>query len=224
MTNIVRNLNLIRNNVKLTAQKYKRDFNEITLVAVSKSRSIEAIKDAVQCGQKDFGENRVQEAIVKIKELAPYNLTWHYLGRIQSNKTKLIAENFSWVHSLTKFKHAAYLNQYRPINLPLLNVCIQINISEETSKDGIDPTELVDLSTAIATLPRLKLRGLMAIPAPHKDFAIQLATFQKLASLAKPNQDLSMGMSNDYVAAIAAGATIIRVGTAIFKKAMNNEE
>ena len=219
MTNIEQNLKNIRENIANAAQKYHRDPNSITLVAVSKNHSIEAIQTAAQTGQKYFGENRVQEAIPKITALKNCNLIWHFIGRIQSNKTKLIAQNFDWVHSVARTDIAELLNKYRPLDLPPLNICIQVNLDAEESKDGIAITELAPLVQVIAKLPRLKFKGLMAIPAPSNDFDQQFKTFKKLADAAEnlqPGLQLSMGMSDDYVAAIAAGATMIRIGTAIF--------
>lgn len=218
MTSIEQNLKNIRKNIEHAARQYHRDPNSITLVAVSKNHDIEAIKTAYQCGQKDFGENRVQEAIQKIESLKEYNLIWHYIGRIQSNKAKLIAQNFSWVHSVARKDTAELLNTHRPLNLPPLNICIQINLDDEPSKDGIALSELAPLAQAIAALPQLKLQGLMMIPAPNKDFDHQFKIFKQLADAAANLglTQLSMGMSDDYIAAIAAGATIIRIGTAIF--------
>lgn len=218
MTSIEQNLKNIRKNIEHTAQQYHRDPNSITLVAVSKNHDIETIKTAYQCGQKDFGENRVQEAIQKIEALKEYNLIWHYIGRIQSNKAKLIAKNFSWVHSVARKDIAELLNTHRPLTLPPLNICIQINLDDEPSKDGIALTELAPLAQTIAALPHLKLQGLMMIPAPNQDFDHQFKIFKQLADAAANLglTQLSMGMSDDYVAAIAAGATIIRIGTAIF--------
>lgn len=213
---IEQNLKNVRENIANAAQKYHRDPNSITLVAVSKNHRIEAIQTTAQTGQKDFGENRVQEALPKIIALKKDNLIWHFIGRIQSNKTKLIAQNFDWVHSVARADIATLLNLHRPLNLPPLNICIQLNLDVESSKDGIALSELAPLAQAIAKLPRLKLKGLMAIPAPSKDFDQQFKTFKKLADAAKNLEQISMGMSDDYIAAIAAGATIIRIGTAIF--------
>lgn len=219
MTNIEQNLKNIRENIAVAAQKYGRDLNLITLVAVSKNHSIEAIKAAAKAEQKDFGENRIQEAIPKIAALKTHNLTWHFIGRIQSNKAKLIAQNFDWVHSVTRTDIATLLNTHRPANLPPLNICIQMNLDAEESKDGIALDEIAPLIQIIAKLPNLKFKGLMIIPAPNKDFDQQFQTFKKLTDAAEslqPGLQLSMGMSDDYTAAIAAGATIIRIGTAIF--------
>jgi len=219
MISIEQNLKNIRKNIVAVAQKYQRDPNTITLVAVSKNHNIEAINAAVKASQKDFGENRVQEAIPKIAALKSYNLIWHFIGRIQSNKTKLIAQNFDWVHSVARADIAELLNKYRPLDLPPLNICIQVNLDAEESKDGIALDEIAPLVQVIAKLPRLKFKGLMTIPAPIKNFDEQFKIFKKLTDTAKnlqPDLQLSMGMSDDYVAAIAAGATMIRIGTAIF--------
>ena len=182
-----------------------------------------AIRRAVAAGQLEFGESYLQEAIAKISATCDLPIVWHFIGPIQSNKTALIAENFSWVHSVDRKKIAERLSAARAENLPPLNICIQINSSGEASKGGVAPSELAELANIVAALPRLKLRGLMTIPAPTADLQKQRATFrnvrEQLENLNRAGlalDTLSMGMSDDLDAAIAEGATIVRVGTAIF--------
>lgn len=196
---------------------------EISLLAVSKYKPIEDILAAFEAGQRCFGENYVQEAVKKIQYLTKYPIEWHFIGSIQSNKIPEIADNFSWVHTLNSVKHAKLLNQYRSDKQPKLNVCIQVNISHEQSKGGVQPNELMDLASQILTLPRLRLRGLMAIPKQTNIIEEQLSAakslrilFDLLVRRGYPMDTLSMGMSNDLEAAIAEGATIVRVGTDIF--------
>ena len=185
------------------------------LLAVSKAQSIEKIQEAIACDQKDFGENYLQEALAKITAINNKNIAWHFIGRIQSNKTKEIAENFSWVASVPSLKIAELLNKYRPTNLSPLNICLQLNISNEASKSGVLPQGLLSLALATTKLSRLKLRGIMTIPAQHNDFQMQLKTFQEVATeFARLNAN---GFALD-TAAIAAGATMIRIGTKIFGK------
>jgi len=200
-----------------------RKIEEISLLAVSKSKSAEDILVAFNAGQHAFGENYVEEALEKIQALSTYPIEWHFIGNVQGNKTKAIAQHFSWVHTLASVRHAKLLNQHRPDDLPPLNVCIQVNISNEESKGGVRPDELMDLASQIQQLPRLKLRGLMAIPKPTHIKEEQLLAAKSLRILADliknrgyPLDTLSMGMSNDLEAAIMEGATIVRVGTDIF--------
>lgn len=195
----------------------------VQLCAVSKAQSAEKIRVAYEAGQTIFGENYVQEAIAKQAQLQDCTIEWHFIGPIQSNKTQLIAQHFAWVHSIDRIKIAERLASARPSTLPLLNVCIQINSSEEASKSGAGLNELVTLAKTISALPTLKLRGIMAIPAPTKDVAQQHAQFKQVhqAYLALQQQGfaldtLSIGMSDDFEAAIAEGATIVRIGSALF--------
>jgi pyridoxal phosphate enzyme (YggS family) len=220
---IQENLTKIKVAIAAAENKYGRPPGSIVLVAVSKAQSLEKIKVALALGQIHFGESYLQEALPKIKELTNPNIVWHYIGRIQSKKAKLIAQNFSWVDSVASYEIAELLNKYRPDDLPELNVCIQVNISNEANKGGILPEEILPLAKKIAQLPKLKLRGLMAIPAYQKEFDLQLKPFNALFLEFKNLQDygfdvdtLNMGMSDDFEAAIAAGATVIRIGTAIF--------
>lgn len=193
----------------------------VQLLAVSKRQAVGAIAELAALGQTRFGENFVQEASAKIAALADYPLEWHFIGRLQSNKTREVATHFSWVHSVDRLKIARRLNDQRPPEAAPLNVCIEVNVSDEPGKGGIAVDAAADLVQQIRTLPRLKLRGLMALPAPTDDVGRQRESFAILARLAKSLADedfdtLSMGTSGDFTAAIAEGATIVRVGTALF--------
>ncbi len=208
-----------------------RDPASVKLLAVSKQHSAETIRALALAGQRDFGESYVQEAQRKQALLSDLPLCWHFIGQIQSNKTRAIAEHFDWVHTLDRHKHAERLNEQRPTHLPALQVCIQVMLAEESGKGGLWPEEVLALAQQIQQLPRLKLRGLMCIPPPLTDPNAQLAQFQRMQALLKQLNThglsldtLSMGMSDDYVAAIAAGATIIRIGTAIFGQRNSQHE
>jgi pyridoxal phosphate enzyme (YggS family) len=200
-----------------------RDAGTVRLLAVSKTFGADAVRDMAACGQLEFGESYVQEALEKQAALADLPLLWHFIGPIQSNKTRAIAEHFSWVHSVDRLKIAGRLAGQRPPTLPPLQVCIELNVSGEVSKAGVSVSELPALADAVAALPRLQLRGLMAIPAPMGDRAAQRAAFRQvrqafetLVAQGHPLDTLSMGMSADLEAAIQEGATIVRVGTALF--------
>lgn len=201
-----------------------RNPQTVQLIAVSKTQPAPALRAAYTWGQRAFGENYLQEALDKQAQLADLrDLEWHFIGPIQSNKTRPIAEHFAWVHSVDRLKIAQRLHAQRPAQLPPLNICVQVNIDDETTKSGISLAELPELVAAIAPLTRLRLRGLMAIPAATNDAAQQRAAFAKLrAALVQLNQQgyaldcLSMGMSGDLEAAIAEGSTHVRVGTDIF--------
>lgn len=213
----------IQQKIAITEQRYDRTPNSVQLIAVSKGHSVEEILQAIAAGQQAFAENYLQEGLEKIKALQDLALIWHFIGPIQSNKAKLIAQNFNWVHTIDRPAIATLLNQYRPQHLPPLNVCIQVNVSQEPSKSGITIAELPALATHISELPKLKLRGLMTIPQPTTTFAEQRKPFHALHLALKALNTrgwlldtLSMGMSNDYEAAIAEGATFIRLGTALF--------
>lgn len=223
MTSIQHNLQQVRERISAAAAKCGRDPAEITLLAVSKTKPQSAVEEAIAAGQRCFGENYVQEGVDKIQALGNSALEWHFIGPLQSNKSRLVAENFGWCHTVDRLKIATRLNEQRPADLPSLNVLIQINISDENSKSGIMLEALSELAKEIALLPRLTLRGLMAIPAPEAEYARQLAVCQQMAeafnALKKdyPAVDtLSLGMSDDMDAAIAAGSTMVRIGTAIF--------
>ncbi len=206
-----------------TAQKYQRQPEQITLLAVSKTRPAEAVRQAYAAGARHIGENYLQEALDKIAALQELPLNWHFIGPIQSNKTRAIAEHFHWVHSVDRLKIAQRLNDQRPAALAPLNICLQVNISDEASKSGCALADLPALASAVAELPRLRLRGLMAIPAATSDIQQQRDNFARLRQALEQLQQqqpgldtLSMGMSRDMEAAIAEGATIVRIGTDIF--------
>lgn len=202
----------------------QRSPGSVLLLAVSKQQSAESIEAAYHAGIHDFGENYYQEAIAKIQQLQHLPIHWHFIGPIQSNKTKGIARHFEWVHGIDRAKIALLLNEHRPENLPPQNVCIQVNLLNEPSKSGALPDEVTELATAIEALPRLKLRGLMLIPPPMSDAATQQGIFLQLKQLLDntnrhlqlPMDTLSMGMSDDWPQAVAAGSTIIRIGRTIF--------
>ena len=204
-------------------QRFGRQPGSVKLLAVSKTRNAADILALAQLGVSDFGENQVQEAQAKIEQLRGHALTWHFIGPIQSNKTRQIAGDFDWVHSVDRSKIADRLHAARPPDKPPLNICIQVNIDAEPSKSGIDPGELPQLAEHLMPLTRLKLRGLMAIPAPVDSLDAQRRAFMKLRLLQEQLSDsayqadtLSMGMTGDMQAAIAEGATIVRIGTALF--------
>jgi len=220
---IVANLQHIQQNIDAYCQQYHRNSSEITLLAVSKTKPEEDIRAAFSAGQTCFGENYLQEALEKIHSLADLSIDWHFIGAIQSNKTHDLAENFNWVHSVDRLKIARRLSEQRPESMPPLNICLQINISNEESKSGISLTELEDLVSKVVLFPNIQLRGLMAIPAKTDTLAEQRVIFAKVSkalySLKEkyPQLDtLSMGMTNDMEAAIAEGSTMLRIGTAIF--------
>ncbi|WP_053124491.1 YggS family pyridoxal phosphate-dependent enzyme [Pseudomonas sp. P1.31] len=220
MSTIADNISHVGSRIQTATQAAHRPENSVQLLAVSKTKPAEALREAYAAGLRDFGENYLQEALSKQLELADLPLIWHFIGPIQSNKTRAIAEHFDWVHSVDRLKIAQRLSEQRPAELPPLNICIQVNVSGEISKSGCTPDDLPALAAAISALPRLKLRGLMAIPEPTDDRAEQDAAFaavQKLqASLDFPLDTLSMGMSHDLESAIAQGATWVRIGTALF--------
>lgn len=215
------NLSLVKKHIIDAATQFNRSPDTIHLLAVSKTRPIIDIVTAFKQGQTRFGESYLQEAIPKIHALRDYPLEWHYIGTLQSNKTRLVAEYFDWIQSLGTLKHAQRLNDQRPQHLAPLNVCIQVNISAETQKSGVLLSDLPELIAAIKEMPRLQLRGLMALPAHTLDFNQQRVPFRAMyhayQQLKTVNFDtLSMGMTNDMVAAIAEGATLVRIGTGIF--------
>jgi len=225
MDSIAVNLQAVRARIARAAQAAQRPAGDILLLAVSKTIPAERIAEAHAAGQRAFGENHVQEAVEKITVLATLPLDWHFIGPIQSNKTRLIAEHFSWAHSVEREKIAEGLNAARPEGMARLNVCIQVNVSGEATKSGVAPGDEAKLAEAIARLPRLRLRGLMAIPEPTADVTLQRRRFALLRELKNGLRarghaldTLSMGMSDDFEAAILEGATIVRIGTAIFGK------
>ena len=222
MTIIADSMQAIQANI-LAAKIAAQRSDNVQLLAVSKSQSADKVREAYLAGQHTFGENYVQEAINKQALLEDCNIEWHFIGPIQSNKTQLIAQHFDWVHSVDRLKIAERLASARPENMPPLNVCIQINSSDEASKSGVDIASQRMLAEAINALPSLKLRGLMAIPAPTKDLAKQRAQFKIVKDAYLQLQHcgfildtLSIGMSDDYAAAIQEGATMVRIGSALF--------
>jgi len=217
------NLARVRQRIAAAARACGRNPDQIRLVAVSKTRPAEDVKIAFAAGCTDFGENYVQEGELKILTLPRLKARWHFIGPIQSNKTRVIAEHFDWIHSVDRLKIAQRLSQQRDDDAEPLQVCIQVNISDEDSKGGVSVAELPELAAGIVDLPRIQLRGLMAIPAPTPDvaeqrraFAAVRAAFERLQRSLPQLDTLSMGMSADLEAAIAEGATIVRVGTDIF--------
>ena len=220
MSTIAENIAKVRERIREAAQASQRNPDSVRLLAVSKTHPAQAVREANASGQVDFGENYLQEALAKQLELADLDLAWHFIGPIQSNKTKAIAEHFHWVHSVDRLKIAQRLSEQRPDHLPPLNVCLQVNVSGETSKSGCAPEELPALAQAVTQLPRLRLRGLMTIPEPSDDPQAQrepLARLRQLRDALNADLDtLSMGMSQDLEAAIAEGATWVRIGTALF--------
>ena len=228
MTSISERLQTVQANIAQAmtmrdSQHIVNQSGEVMLLAVSKAQPAENLRLAYVAGQRQFGENYLQEALNKQVELNDLNIEWHFIGPIQSNKTQPIAQHFDWVHGVDRLKIAQRLNDARPTNLGALQICLQINISGEDSKSGIDPSELVPLATAIQQMPNLKLRGLMTIPEPTSDEHLQRKRFTQMRELLENlNKNghgldtLSMGMSSDYALAIEEGATIVRVGSAIF--------
>ena len=220
---IIENINNLRNKISVTEKRFKRRKSSVSLLAVSKTRSIETIIAAISQGQLHFGENYCQEAVAKIEAINNPNLIWHFIGPIQSNKTKQISSYFDWVHTIDRIKIARLLNEQRPMNLTPLNVCIQINISYENSKSGITLDNVDGFIRELEQFKRLKVRGLMSLPAPVSSFDEQRIPFsilkRKLQELkmSRPGIDtLYIGTSEDMTAAIAEGATIVRIGTALF--------
>ncbi|GLU30695.1 YggS family pyridoxal phosphate-dependent enzyme [Trinickia caryophylli] len=225
MSDLAQNLEAVHRRIADAAMAAGRDPSSVRLLAVSKTFPADAVRDAFSAGQRAFGENYVQEALAKIESLAEYRaqLEWHFIGPLQSNKTRPVAEHFDWVHSVDRLKIAQRLSEQRPAHLPPLNVCLQVNVSGEASKSGAAPTEATALARQIAALPNLRLRGLMSIPEPADGLEAQRAPhralhilFDQLRGEGLDLDTLSMGMSSDLEAAVLEGATIVRVGTAIF--------
>jgi pyridoxal phosphate enzyme (YggS family) len=223
MTSIAESLKKVRSEIEKACAESNRSEEEICLLAVSKTRSVDEVAELARLGQRAFGENYLQEALDKISALESLNLEWHFIGPIQSNKTKPIAEQFAWVHSVDRLKIAQRFSAQRPHYADELNICLQVNISREESKSGCLPDEALELARQIAELPKIRLRGLMAIPEATDDVALQKERFRQVRRLFEeikqvvPSLDtLSMGMSGDLDAAIEEGATIVRIGTALF--------
>ena len=226
MNDIAHNLAQVRDKISAAASRCGRLSEEVTLLAVSKTKPASAVEEAMAAGQRAFGENYVQEGVEKIRFFQDKGITtlqWHFIGPLQSNKSRLVAEHFDWCHTVDRLKIATRLSEQRPVHLPPLNVLIQVNISDEQSKSGIEPEAVDALAAEVSALPNLCLRGLMAIPAPETEYDKQFAVAQQMAvAFARlkthyPTVDtLSLGMSDDMEAAIAAGSTMVRIGTAIF--------
>lgn len=225
MATISENIQQTETRIAEACEAAGRPAQSVTLLVVSKTFDAAHVREAHAAGARRFGENYVQEALAKIDQLADLRaeLEWHLIGPLQSNKTRLVAEHFDWVHSVDRLKTAQRLSEQRPAQLPPLNICLQINISGEASKSGAAPTEALELARAVAALPRLRLRGLMGVPEPAADFDAQRLPHRALARLQRELMSqgltldtLSIGMSADLEAAIAEGATLVRVGSAIF--------
>ncbi|MBI5752331.1 MAG: YggS family pyridoxal phosphate-dependent enzyme [Hydrogenophilales bacterium] len=228
MTTISNALQAVRERIARAAAQCGRQPASIALLAVSKTFGPDAIRVAYAAGQRAFGESYAQEALPKIAALSGLDIEWHFIGPLQSNKTKPIAQHFAWVHGVERAKIAQRLSEQRPPGLPPLNICLQVNVSGEASKSGVAPAQVAALARTVAALPRIKLRGLMAIPAPAEDVARQRAAFRAVRELFEQLNaqgftldTLSMGMSSDLEAAIQEGATIVRVGSAIFGERRN---
>jgi PLP dependent protein len=213
--------------MQAAAKQAGRSPADITLIGVSKKQSTDAIRTLYAAGQRHFGESYLQEALDKQRVLVDLPIVWHFVGPVQSNKSRAIASHFDWVHSVDRLKVAQRLSDQRPVQLPPLNVCLQVNIDEEDSKSGVKPSQLQTLADQVMDLPRLSLRGLMTIPAPRQDYPTQFDAFSRVRALFESLKahsrcasldTLSMGMSGDLEAAIAAGATMVRVGTDLFGK------
>ena len=225
MTMIANNLQQLRARLQQACTQAGRAPQEVTLLAVSKTFAADAVAQAYAAGQHAFGENYIQEAIEKIAALDHLPLQWHCIGPIQSNKTRLVAEHFDWVHTVDRLKIAQRLSEQRPPHLAPLQVCIQVNVDGGPTKSGVAPQDALALARQVAVLPRLQLRGLMCIPEPAPDFVAACAVFARARSLfdsviaaGVPLDTLSMGMSADLEAAVASGSTMVRVGSAIFGK------
>lgn len=222
-SNVRNRLAETRNRIASAAMRYGREVDSVRLIAVSKGQPAEAIRALAALGQTDFAENYLQEALPKLAALADLPLTWHFIGQLQANKTRTVAEHFHWVHTLDRERIAVRLNEQRSVHAPPLNVCIQVSLENEPGKGGISKTDLAALARKVVELPRLRLRGLMCIPPPREGFEARRQLFAELADCARelreqgmPLDTLSMGMSGDLEAAVAAGATCVRIGTAIF--------
>lgn len=223
MTSISANLQAVRMRIAEATSAAGRAPDEVLLLAVSKGWPSSCVREAAACGQRAFGENYLQEGVNKMAELSDLDLEWHFIGPLQSNKTQGVAESFAWAHGIDREKIAGRLSAQRPADMPPLQVCIQVNVSGEESKSGVGPGELPALARVVASLPGIRLRGLMAIPAPTQDVSLAHRQFAKLRDLllnlnkqGMGLDTLSMGMSDDLEVAIAEGATLVRVGTAIF--------
>lgn len=223
MSSIAKNIDYVRQQINFALNQSKRKNDSVCLLAVSKTRKADDLRLAYQQGQSDFGENYLQESLKKIHQLSDLNICWHFIGTLQSNKTSTISKYFDWVHTVDRFKLARRLSEQRPADAPPINICIQVNISQEINKSGCAPTELFQLIDRIMPLPKIRVRGLMAIPKATDNLKEQQEAFAKMQLLyfelqkKYPQLDtLSMGMSGDMQVAIAYGSTMVRIGTAIF--------
>jgi pyridoxal phosphate enzyme (YggS family) len=221
--NLAVHVNHVRSRIRQAAMNAGRDPAAVTLVAVSKAKTAELMRQVATAGVTDFGESYLQEALPKLDELAGQPIQWHFIGGLQSNKTRAVAERFQWVHSVDRLSVARRLSAQRPFHSPPLNLCIQVALIPEPSKGGVEPDALPALAAAVQELPRVKLRGLMCVPPPQADAAAERAVFARLRHVLEDlNQAghaldvLSMGMSGDFESAIAEGATHVRIGTALF--------
>src|ERR1700736_2212120 len=221
--NLPEQVRIVRNRISAAAAAAMRNVDSVTLLAVSKAQPANKVREVAQLGVRDFGESYVQEALEKIEALRDLSLTWHFVGRLQANKTRAVAAAFDWVHGVDRLKIAERLSEQRPFHAPPLNVCLQVNIGGETSKGGVTTADLPALATAVAALPRLRLRGLMCIPPDEDDparqrqwFAAMRRALEELNAAGAGLDTLSMGMSDDFESAILEGATLVRIGTALF--------
>jgi pyridoxal phosphate enzyme (YggS family) len=221
--NLPEQVQILRNRINSAAKAAMRNVDSVTLLAVSKAQPANMVRAVAQLGVRDIGESYVQEALDKIEALRDVSLTWHFVGRLQANKTRAVAAAFDWVHGVDRLKIAERLSEQRPFHAPPLNVCLQVNIGGETSKGGVMTADLPALATAVAALPRLKLRGLMCIPPDEDDparqrkwFAATRRALEELNAAGAQLDTLSMGMSGDFESAILEGATLVRIGTALF--------
>ncbi|MEH6823328.1 MAG: YggS family pyridoxal phosphate-dependent enzyme [Motiliproteus sp.] len=223
MSSIADNISTTLTRIHDAEQKFGREPDSVTLLAVSKTKPAQQLRQAYAAGQRHFGENYLQDALPKVEQLADLDICWHFIGPLQSNKSRAVAEHFDWFHSLDRIKIAQRLSEQRPASRTPLNICIQINISAEASKSGILPEQAAELVQQVQRLPGVQLRGLMAIPSANLDqagqrlaFAHMQTLFETLKPLAPQMDTLSMGMSDDLEAAVAEGSTLVRIGTAIF--------
>ena len=223
MIRVTENLRIVRDLLAKAAADAGRDPGSVRLLAVSKRKPLPLILEAAAAGQLEFGENLVQEGLEKVQAAGRDDLVWHFIGHLQTNKTRPVAEHFAWVHSVDRLKLARRLSEQRPDSLPPLNLCLQVNVDDESNKSGVSVADLPQLAHDVAALPRIRLRGLMCLPAIRNDFDAQRKPFRILRELAESlaadgieTDTLSMGMTNDYRAAVFEGSTIVRVGTAIF--------
>ncbi len=231
MIRVTENLRVIRDLLAKASNDAGRSDSSVKLLAVSKKQPVSAVLAAAEAGQRDFGENFVQEGLEKIAAAGRDDLVWHFIGHLQTNKTKVVAGHFAWVHTVDRLKTAERLSKQRPQGMDDLNICLQVNIDNEAGKSGVSADEVLPLARSVSALPRIRLRGLMCLPANRSDFEAQrepFARLRELLSLIKEDgidvDTLSMGMTGDYAAAIYEGSTIVRIGTAIFGARAHSEK